>query len=82
MPASVASQYVAMRMNLVDRAHAPRAVCCIDLDALVHNLAEVRRVVRPGVAICGVVKANAYGHGAVPVARALEAAGKIGRAHV
>ncbi|HEY8514491.1 MAG TPA: alanine racemase [Candidatus Binatia bacterium] len=62
-------------MNLVDRAHAPRAVCCIDLDALVHNLAEVRRVVRPGVAICGVVKANAYGHGAVPVARALEAAG-------
>jgi alanine racemase len=41
----------------------------------VHNLAEVRRVVGPGVAVCGVVKADAYGHGAVPVARTLVAAG-------
>ncbi|MEW6269649.1 MAG: alanine racemase [Thermodesulfobacteriota bacterium] len=62
-------------MDLVDRDHAPRAVCSIDLDALLHNLAEVRRVTASGTAVCGVVKANAYGHGAVPVARALEAAG-------
>jgi alanine racemase len=41
----------------------------------VHNLAEVRRVVGAGVAVCGVVKADAYGHGAVPVARSLVAAG-------
>lgn len=35
----------------------------------------VRRVVGPGVAVCGVVKADAYGHGAVAVGRALVAAG-------
>jgi len=52
-----------------------RAVCSIDLDAIAHNLAEVRRVVGPSVAVCGVVKADAYGHGAVPVARRLEHAG-------
>jgi alanine racemase len=39
----------------------------------VHNLAEVRRVTSPGVAVCAVVKADAYGHGAVPVARTLAA---------
>src|SRR4051812_3481678 len=50
-------------------------MCSIDLAALAHNLAEVRRVVGRGVAVCGVVKANAYGHGAVPVARRLVAAG-------
>jgi len=48
-----------------------RAVCFIDLDALAHNLAEVQRIVGPKVRVCGVVKANAYGHGAVPVARTL-----------
>lgn len=46
----------------------------IDLDALVHNLGEVRRLA-PLARILAVVKANAYGHGAVQVALALEAAG-------
>jgi len=45
----------------------------VDLDAIGHNLAEVRR--RTGVAVMAVVKANAYGHGLVPVARHLEALG-------
>jgi len=35
----------------------------------------VRRIVGPRVGIMAVVKANAYGHGAVPVARTLVAAG-------
>jgi len=52
-----------------------RAVCSIDLDAIAHNLAEVRRVVGPSVAVCGVVKADAYGHGAVAVARRLQREG-------
>ena len=50
-------------------------MCRIDLAALRHNLAAIRRAVGPGVAVCGVVKADAYGHGAVPVARTLAAAG-------
>lgn len=44
----------------------------IDLGAVQRNLARVRQAVGPGVRIFGVVKADAYGHGAVAVARALE----------
>jgi alanine racemase len=44
----------------------------IDLGAVQRNLRRVRQVVGPDVGIFGVVKADAYGHGAVPVARALE----------
>jgi alanine racemase len=44
----------------------------IDLGAAQRNVSRVREVVGPGVRIYGVVKADAYGHGAVPVARALE----------
>lgn len=42
----------------------------IDLDAIRENLAAVRQ--RAGAPVMAVVKANAYGHGAVPVACALE----------
>ena len=51
----------------------------IDLGALRRNLGAVRELAR-GRAIFAVVKANAYGHGALPVARALEAAGADGLA--
>jgi alanine racemase len=44
-----------------------RAVAQIDHSALTHNLQTVR-VAAPGVDIMAVVKADAYGHGAVPVA--------------
>ena len=43
----------------------------IDLSALADNVALVRRHVRSGTAIIASVKANAYGHGIVPVARRL-----------
>lgn len=45
----------------------------IDLDALRHNFALIRETV--GGSICAVVKADAYGHGAVQVARTLQDAG-------
>ncbi len=47
----------------------------VDLDALRFNLRAVRRCVGPSVGVLAVVKANAYGHGAVPCARTLAAAG-------
>ena len=50
----------------------------IDLDALRGNLAAMREVVGPGVRVEPVVKADAYGHGVVPVSLALEAAGADG----
>ncbi|MEM7309325.1 MAG: alanine racemase [Planctomycetota bacterium] len=40
----------------------------IDLDALGHNLGVIRRAVGPAPALLLVVKADAYGHGAVAVA--------------
>jgi alanine racemase len=49
----------------------------IDLDALGQNLSILRQRAG-GVAVHPVVKGDAYGHGAIPVARALEAAGADG----
>lgn len=46
----------------------------IDLGAVRHNVGEVRRIVS-GAEVCAVVKADGYGHGAVPVARAALDAG-------
>ena len=45
----------------------------IDLDALCHNYTCLRR--RTGTRVLGVVKADAYGHGALQVGKALEALG-------
>ena len=42
------------------------------------NLATLRRLAGEGVPVHPVVKADAYGHGAIPVTRALEAAGADG----
>jgi alanine racemase len=47
----------------------------IRLSALQHNFSTLRALLPPRTGILGVVKANGYGHGAVPVARTLEAAG-------
>jgi len=47
----------------------------IDLGALRANHARARRSLPGGCGITGVVKADAYGHGAVPVSRALEEEG-------
>ena len=47
----------------------------IDLDAIAHNLRQLRRMVGSGVAIYACLKRNAYGCGAVPVARVMQRAG-------
>lgn len=47
----------------------------IDLDALAHNYRQARELTGPGTKYLGVVKADAYGHGAVQVARKLERLG-------
>ncbi len=43
----------------------------IDLDAVCFNMESMRRNLIPGTKMIGVVKADGYGHGAVPVARAI-----------
>ncbi|MBN1429574.1 MAG: alanine racemase [Anaerolineae bacterium] len=47
----------------------------IDLDALDHNIRTLKNWIAPGVELMAVLKANAYGHGAVPIARAAIASG-------
>uniref|UniRef100_UPI003D93BA39 alanine racemase n=1 Tax=Gordonia sp. B7-2 TaxID=3420932 RepID=UPI003D93BA39 len=54
----------------------------VDLDAIAHNVTVLRET--SGTDVLAVVKADAYGHGAVPVARAALAAGaaELGVAHI
>jgi len=42
------------------------------MDALAHNVSEIRRHIGPKPMLCCVIKANAYGHGAVEFAKFLE----------
>jgi alanine racemase len=51
-----------------------RALARVDLAALERNCATLARAAAPAT-LCAVVKANAYGHGAVPAARAALAGG-------
>ncbi len=51
-----------------------RALARVDLGAVARNCAELARVAAPA-ALCAVVKADGYGHGAVPAARAAQAGG-------
>ncbi len=50
-----------------------RVLAEISLDAVTHNLDVMRERLGDRPKICAVVKANAYGHGAVPIARHIEA---------
>lgn len=57
-------------MNDYLRCYAP-----VDLDAIEHNIDEIRNKVGQGVRIQAVIKADGYGHGAIPIAKRL--AGKV-----
>lgn len=49
----------------------------VDLEAIRHNLRGIRAAVGSERKVLMAVKANAYGHGAVPVSRAVEGAGLV-----
>ena len=53
-------------MRQFDRTYAK-----VDLQAIRHNIEEAKKNIRTDTKIMAIVKANAYGHGAVPVAKAL-----------
>ena len=46
-----------------------RVAAVVDLDAIYENLKELKSHIRPGTRVCAVIKTDAYGHGAVPVAK-------------
>lgn len=55
-----------------------RSSVLIDLAAIRHNVALLLSLLRPGTRMIVAVKADAYGHGTLPVARAAVAAGAHG----
>ena len=61
------------------RGHAgggvERAAAHVDLAAVAHNCRRLAATLSPGAGLCAVVKADGYGHGAEPCARAAMAAG-------
>jgi alanine racemase len=75
MPGSIATRLAAAGLPPLPRT----AWLELDLDALAGNLREVRaQAGGDGVPVFPVVKADAYGHGARPIARALVEAGADG----
>ncbi|MDD3253866.1 MAG: alanine racemase [Lachnospiraceae bacterium] len=54
-------------MKRYTRVYAP-----IDLDAVIYNMESMQKNLKPGTGMIGVVKTDAYGHGSVPVARAID----------
>ena len=52
----------------------PRVTATVDLSAVRHNLSRVRALA-PASKVMAAIKADGYGHGAVPIAQALAAAG-------
>ena len=49
-----------------------RAAAYVDLDAIEENFEAMKRTLPAGTQMAAVVKANGYGHGAVPIARLME----------
>lgn len=44
----------------------------IDLDAMTYNLEHIKKNLAPGTQVIAVLKADAYGHGAVPLAKRIQ----------
>ena len=57
--------------------HRP-TVAKVDLGAIKWNINQIRNHIRPGKKLLAVVKADGYGHGAVPIANAAKEAGVDG----
>ena len=72
----MAEQSIDERLAAAGLPPLPRRVWAeIDESALAANLAAVRELIGPRVELNAVVKADAYGHGLVPVGRVFEQAG-------
>lgn len=49
-----------------------RVKALVDLDAVAYNFEAMHKNIKPGTKMIAVVKADAYGHGAVPIARLVQ----------
>jgi alanine racemase len=58
-------------------AHAPPSWVEVSLTALRHNFRTLHSFVRPEAIVCAVIKSDAYGHGAIQCAQALQREGAL-----
>ena len=63
------------RENFLSLANQKRAWVEIDLAALEKNVKQLKKILAPKTALMAVVKADAYGHGAITVAQTVLASG-------
>ena len=49
-----------------------RTYVTVDIQAVKENFRQMEANLQPGTKMIAVVKADAYGHGAVPIARAIQ----------
>ena len=61
--------------NLNSEIVRHRAWVEIDREAIAHNVRQIRRLLSPQTGLMAVVKADAYGHGAIAAAETALAAG-------
>ena len=66
-----ADQFWNADLNELSKPHT-RVCARIDLNAVRANFEAMKQRLRPGVKVAAVVKADAYGHGAIPIARLVE----------
>lgn len=56
----------------MDMEQYARGYAQVDLEAIVSNMKNMKAHVKPGTRMIGVIKTDGYGHGSVPIAKALE----------
>lgn len=58
--------------NTLDTVNYYRVQANVDLNAIRHNILQIRKVLKKDTKLMVIIKADAYGHGAVPIAKALD----------
>ena len=57
---------------MTDKKTYDRTYAIVDLDRIENNLRLCKKKLRKGMSFCAVIKMDAYGHGMVEVAKAVE----------
>ena len=52
--------------------HYDRVWAEVDLDAVTENIATIKKKIKPDTKMIPVIKTDGYGHGAIPIAKAVE----------
>jgi len=59
------------KLAISEKLFYQRAWIEIDHEALIHNITEIQKLITPNIQLMAVIKADAYGHGAVSLAKTM-----------